>query len=151
MGLAKIESVNGYAALHQRPGEPQARRRLHRHRLDARYVREGLIDWRVFWWTALVGLPFVVLGTRFAASVPGEVMEPLVGGVIIAMVAVTLARRAAPTLFDPANLSPRLLLIGSALLIPAAFYSGWISAGSGVFTTFCTCGCCATTSSTRRP
>lgn len=101
-----------------------------------RYVREGLIDWRVFWWTALVGLPFVVLGTRFAASVPGEVMEPLVGGVIIAMVAITLARRAAPDLFDPARLSPRLLLLGSALLIPAAFYSGWISAGSGVFTTF---------------
>ncbi|WP_058553620.1 sulfite exporter TauE/SafE family protein [Thiohalocapsa sp. ML1] len=101
-----------------------------------RYVREGLIDWRVFWWTALVGLPFVVLGTRFAANVPGEVMEPLVGGVIIAMVGITLAKKAAPSVFDPERLSPRLLLIGSALLVPAAFYSGWISAGSGVFTTF---------------
>jgi len=101
-----------------------------------RYVREGLIDWRVFWWTALLGLPFVVLGTRFAASVPGEIMEPLVGGVIIAMVGVTLAKRAAPSLFEPARLTPKVLLIGSALLIPAAFYSGWISAGSGVFTTF---------------
>ncbi len=101
-----------------------------------RYVRERLIDWRVFWWTALIGLPFVVLGTRFAASVPGEVMEPLVGGVIIAMVLITLAKKAAPDLFDPARLSPRLLLIGSLFLVPAAFYSGWISAGSGVFTTF---------------
>jgi uncharacterized membrane protein YfcA len=101
-----------------------------------RYVREGLIDWRVFWWTALVGLPFVVLGTRFAAAVPGEIMEPLVGGVIIAMVLVTLAKKAAPERFDPQRLSPRLLLIGAALLVPAAFYSGWISAGSGVFTTF---------------
>lgn len=101
-----------------------------------RYVREGLIDWRVFWWTALVGLPFVVLGTRFAASVPGEVMEPLVGGVIIAMVLVTLATKAAPAVFEPRRLSPRVLLLGALFLVPAAFYSGWISAGSGVFTTF---------------
>lgn len=34
----------------------------------------------------LVVLPFVVLGTRFATAVPREVMEPLIGGVIIAMV-----------------------------------------------------------------
>jgi uncharacterized membrane protein YfcA len=66
-----------------------------------RYVREDLIDWRVFWWTALVGLPFVVLGTRFAAAVPGEVMRPLVGGMIIAMVLISLARRAAPGVFRP--------------------------------------------------
>lgn len=101
-----------------------------------RYVSEGLIDWRVFWWTALIGLPFVVLGTRFAAAVPGDLMEPLVGGVILAMVVITLARKAAPTPGEPVRLSPRVLLIGAALLIPAAFYSGWISAGSGVFTTF---------------
>jgi uncharacterized protein len=101
-----------------------------------RYVREGLIDWRVFWWTALVGMPFVVLGTRFAAAVPGEVMEPLIGGVIIAMVLISLVKKAAPKALAPVRLSPRLLLIGSLLLVPAAFYSGWISAGSGVFTTF---------------
>ena len=101
-----------------------------------RYAREGLIDWRVFWWTALVGLPFVVLGTRFAAAVPGAVMKPLIGGVIIAMVLVSLVRKSAPTLFDPQRLTPRLLLTGSLLMLPAAFFSGWISAGSGVFTTF---------------
>ncbi len=101
-----------------------------------RYVRERLINWRVFWWTALVGLPFVVLGTRFAAAVPGEIMEPLVGGVIIAMVMISLLRKAAPIVFDPKHLSGRILLIGSLLMVPAAFYSGWISAGSGVFTTF---------------
>lgn len=101
-----------------------------------RYMRERLIDWRVFWWTALIGLPFVVLGTRFAASVPGEVMEPLVGGVIIAMVVLSLVKKAVPAAFDPKRLSSRVLLIGSLLMAPAAFYSGWISAGSGVFTTF---------------
>jgi uncharacterized membrane protein YfcA len=101
-----------------------------------RYVREDLIDWRVFWWTALVGLPFVVLGTRFAAAVPGEVMRPLVGGMIVAMVLISLVRKAAPGVFEPERLSPRLLLIGSIALAPAAFYSGWISAGAGVFTTF---------------
>ena len=66
-----------------------------------RYVRERLIDWRVFWWTALVGLPFVVLGTRFAAAVPGEIMKPLIGGVIIAMVLISLLKKAAPAVFDP--------------------------------------------------
>lgn len=101
-----------------------------------RYLRERLIDWRVFWWTALVGLPFVVLGTRFAAAVPGEVMRPLIGGVIIAMVLVSLVKKAAPSVFTPERLSPRLLLVGALLMVPAAFYSGWISAGSGVFTTF---------------
>jgi len=101
-----------------------------------RYVRERLIDWRVFWWTALVGLPFVVLGTRFAAAVPGEIMKPLIGGVIIAMVLITLLKKAAPDVFHPERLSPRLLVTGALFLVPAAFYSGWISAGSGVFTTF---------------
>ncbi|MGE5153013.1 MAG: sulfite exporter TauE/SafE family protein [Bdellovibrio bacteriovorus] len=101
-----------------------------------RYVREGLIDWRVFWWTALVGLPFVVLGTRFAAAVPGEVMEPLIGGVIIAMVLISLVKKGSAKVSPPARLAPRMLVIGSLLLVPAAFYSGWISAGSGVFTTF---------------
>lgn len=101
-----------------------------------RYVRGNLIDWRVFWWTALVGLPFVVLGTRFAAAVPGDVMKPLIGGVILAMVLISVAKKAAPALFDPRHLSPRRLLVGSLLMVPAAFYSGWISAGSGVFTTF---------------
>lgn len=101
-----------------------------------RYLREGLIDWRVFWWTALVGLPFVILGTRFAAAVPGEVMRPLVGGVILAMVGISLIKKAVPGVFAPRRLSPRVLLMGSLLLAPAAFYSGWISAGSGVFTTF---------------
>lgn len=101
-----------------------------------RYVREGLIDWRVFWWTALVGLPFVVLGTGFAAAVPGEVMEPLIGGVIIAMVLISLVKKSTSSPGHARGLSRRLLVIGSLLLVPAAFYSGWISAGSGVFTTF---------------
>jgi hypothetical protein len=78
----------------------------------------------------------VVLGTRFAAAVPGEVMRPLVGGMIVAMVLISLVRKAAPGVFEPERLSPRLLLIGSIALAPAAFYSGWISAGAGVFTTF---------------
>jgi uncharacterized membrane protein YfcA len=101
-----------------------------------RFIRAGLIEWRVFWWTALVGLPFVVLGTGFAAAVPGEVMRPLVGGVILAMVVIGLLGKAAPEVFAPRRLTPRLALIGALLLAPAAFYSGWISAGAGVFTTF---------------
>lgn len=101
-----------------------------------RYVQEQLIDWKVFWWTALVGLPFVILGTKFAASVPGEIMKPLVGGVVLGMVVISWLNK--PTVKPPIpnTLSKKLLLIGTVLLIPIAFYSGWISAGAGVFTTF---------------
>jgi uncharacterized membrane protein YfcA len=102
----------------------------------ARFVRERLIDWRVFWWTAIVGLPLVVLGTRFAAAMPGAVMKPLVGGVIIAMVLISLIPKKTKAELGPALLNSRLLITGSLLFVPAAFYSGWISAGSGVFTTF---------------
>ena len=102
----------------------------------ARYVRERLIDWRVFWWTAVLGMPFVVLGTRFAAAMPGEVMKPLVGGVIIAMVLISLIPKRTQAELGAVVLGSRVLVVGSLLLIPAAFYSGWISAGSGVFTTF---------------
>lgn len=101
-----------------------------------RYIRENLIDWRVFWWTALVGLPFVVWGTRFAASVSGEVMEPIVGGVILGMVVISWLKKPSPKVFEPNLLSKKVFLIGTLLFIPVAFYSGWISAGSGVFTTF---------------
>ncbi|QQO57378.1 MAG: sulfite exporter TauE/SafE family protein [Thiohalocapsa sp. PB-PSB1] len=100
------------------------------------FLRAGINYWRVFRWTAFIGLPFVMLCTRFAAAVPGKIMKPLVGGVIIAMILIALSRKAAPNVFEPRHLSPRLLLIGSLLMVPAAFYSGWISAGSGVFTTF---------------
>ncbi|MCK5523920.1 MAG: sulfite exporter TauE/SafE family protein [Thiomargarita sp.] len=101
-----------------------------------RYAQEKLIDWKVFWWTAIIGLPFVVFGTRFAASIPEEIMKPLVGGVILGMVAVSLLKKQISKKFDPKKLSKKVLLIGTLLFVPAAFYSGWISAGSGVFTTF---------------
>lgn len=102
----------------------------------ARYVRSKLIDWRVFWWSAAIGVPFVVLGTHFAASLPGEHMQPIVGLTIIGMVLLSLLKKGDSSSFAPVKLSAKVILIGSLLLAPAAFYSGWISAGSGLFTTF---------------
>jgi uncharacterized protein len=99
------------------------------------YVRKKLLNWRVFWWSALVGIPFVILGTHFAAVLPGETMKPVVGGMILAMVLFSLIKKIAPKTFEPKTLSPKILIIGTFLLVPAAFYSGWISAGSGIFTT----------------
>lgn len=101
-----------------------------------RYYREKLIDWRVFWWTGLVGLPFVIWGTRFAATVPGEIMKPLTGGVVLAMVFISLVKKKAPETFNPKKLSFKILFLGGLFLAPIAFYSGWLSAASGVFTTF---------------
>lgn len=102
----------------------------------ARYIRENLIDWRVFWWSALVGLPFVVWGTQFAAAIPGDIMKPIVGGVILGMVVISWLKKPGPKTLERSPLSKKTILIASLCLIPAAFYSGWISAGSGVFTTF---------------
>lgn len=101
-----------------------------------KYVQANMINWKVFWWTALWGMPFVVAGTWFAAAIDGEIMKPLVGGVILAMVGISLLRGAGYDIFNPEKLDKKKLIIGSVLLIPMAFYSGWISAGAGVFTTF---------------
>lgn len=101
-----------------------------------KYIQKKLINWCVFWWTALAGLPFVIFGTYFAASIPGEIMKPLVGGMILAMVLLSFLKKKAPTVFDPKALTFRLALVGTVFLAPMAFYSGWISAGAGVFTTF---------------
>lgn len=102
----------------------------------SRFFREKLIDWKVFWWTALSGMPFVILGTKFSEQVDGDLMKPLIGLVILAIVTVSLIKKAGPEIFDPRRFSWKIALIASLILIPAAFYSGWISAGAGVFTTF---------------
>jgi uncharacterized protein len=100
-----------------------------------RYIRAGLIDWPVFWWTALLGLPAVVMGTLLAAKAPGELMEPVLGVVILIMVAFSLWRRSAHLEHRPRSLADGWRL-ASLLLLPMAFYSGWISAGAGIFTTY---------------
>ncbi len=101
-----------------------------------RFIQENLINWKVFWWTALVGTPFVVLGTRFAAEIPEDIMKPLVGGTILAMVLISLVKTVSPDRFEPRPFTLKIALIGTVFLAPMAFYSGWISAGAGVFTTF---------------
>lgn len=101
-----------------------------------RFVREKLINRKVFIWSALVGVPFVILGTRFAASVPGDTMKPIVGGTILAMVIISFVKKSSPKIFHPKTLTWKIAIIGTIMLAPMAFYSGWISAGSGIFTTF---------------
>ena len=101
-----------------------------------KFVQKGLIDWKVFWWSALWGIPFVILGTQFASRVDGEIMKMIVGGGILLMIAFSLFQKTKGNLFTPHILSWKNMLVGSILLAPMAFYSGWISAGSGVLTTF---------------
>lgn len=100
-----------------------------------RYIRAGLIDWPVFWWTALLGLPGVVMGTLLAAKASGEVMEPVLGALILVMVIFSLWRKSAHLEHQPRSLADGWL-VASLLLLPMAFYSGWISAGAGIFTTY---------------
>lgn len=101
-----------------------------------RFIKEGLIDWTVFWWTAAVGIPAVVLGTLFASKVSGEIMEPVLGGVILAMVAFSLLRKSSHLEHQPRSHAQTAWLFASLLLLPMAFYSGWMSAGAGIFTTY---------------
>lgn len=101
-----------------------------------RFVKEKLVNWRVVAWSAVVGIPFVIIGTRFAAIVPGETMKPIVGGTILVMVVISLFKNSAAKVFHPKSLTWKIAFIGAIILAPIAFYSGWISAGSGIFTTF---------------
>lgn len=99
-----------------------------------RYARAGLIDWRIFWWNALLGAPFVVAGTWFANALNQNVMLLLAGCSILLMAAVSWLRKSSGLQHNP-TIGKRQVIIGSLLLIPIAFYSGWISVASGVFTT----------------
>lgn len=101
-----------------------------------RYTRAGLINWRMFWWTGLAGVPFVILGTRFAGRLSGEIMRPVLGVVILTMVVIAFLRRTDHLQHQPRYMSPILWLMASLMLAPMAFYSGWISAGAGIFTTY---------------
>ncbi len=99
-----------------------------------RYTRENLIDWRIFWWNALLGAPFVVLGTLFATRLDQHVMLLLAGLCVLIMAAVSWLKKASGLQHAP-TVGKRQIIIGSLLLLPIAFYSGWISVASGVFTT----------------
>lgn len=101
-----------------------------------RFWREKMIDGKVFWWSSLAGVPFVIWGTRFAGMVNGELMKPIVGGVILGMVALMLAQKKCASEGAALPLTWERALWGLSLLAPMGFYSGWISAGSGIFLTF---------------
>ena len=101
-----------------------------------RYMKAGLIDWKIFWWTGLVGVPAVVLGTLMAANVSGAIMEPILGVVILGMVGVSFFKKSSHLEHKPRKLSRNAWILASLLLLPMGFYSGWISAGAGIFTTY---------------
>lgn len=99
-----------------------------------RYARAGLVDWQVFWWNALLGAPFVVAGTLFATALEQNLMLLLAGMFILLMAAISWLNKSKGLQHAP-QLQRRQIIIGSLLLLPIAFYSGWISVASGVFTT----------------
>lgn len=99
-----------------------------------RYARENLIDWRIFWWNALLGAPFVVAGTLFATALDQNLMLLLAGVFILLMAGISWLKKSSGLHHMP-TVGKRQVVIGSLLLIPIAFYSGWISVASGVFTT----------------
>ncbi|MGD1854889.1 MAG: sulfite exporter TauE/SafE family protein [Leptolyngbyaceae cyanobacterium] len=101
-----------------------------------RYSKAGLVDWRIFWWTGLTGVPFVILGTRFASQLSGATMRPILGVVICIMVGVAFFRKSHHLQHRPRAMTRQLWILASLMLVPMAFYSGWVSAGAGIFTTY---------------
>jgi uncharacterized membrane protein YfcA len=101
-----------------------------------RYYREGIIDKKVFWWTSLIGIPFVILGTISAAAISADIMRDTLGAVIIIMVLIYALKSSSSNHHQPVELKGKVLIIASLCMLPVAFYSGWLSAGSGIFTTF---------------
>ncbi len=99
-----------------------------------RYAKANLIDWKIFWWNAILGAPFVVAGTLFATALDQQVMLLLAGVFILLMAAVSYWRKAQGMAHAPV-VGRKQVIYGSLILLPIAFYSGWISVASGVFTT----------------
>lgn len=99
-----------------------------------RYARENLIDWRVFWWNAVLGAPFVVAGTLFATALNQNLMLLIAGLFILVMTLISWLKKSSGVAHKP-DYGRRQIILGSLLLLPIAFYSGWISVASGVFTT----------------
>lgn len=99
-----------------------------------RYARAKLIDWKVFWWNALLGAPFVVAGTLFATALDQNLMLLLAGVFILLMAGISWVKKSSGIHHTPVT-GRKQVIIGSLLLLPIAFYSGWISVASGVFTT----------------
>ncbi len=101
-----------------------------------RFLKEKLIDLKVFWWTTLTGVPFVLIGAWFATKVDGELMKPIIGLIILIMIIVTWIKKSVPKNSKANPLTFKRGLIGSLLIIPTGFYSGWAGSGSGLLTTF---------------
>ena len=101
-----------------------------------RYMQENLIDWQVFWWTGLTGVPLVITGTWFASYLSGDRMKPILGGVILIMVTVSSLRKTGHLEHSPRTMTRKTWLLASLMLMPMAFYSGWISVAAGIFTTY---------------
>lgn len=101
-----------------------------------RYIQEKLIDWDIFWWTGLTGVPFVISGTWFSSYLSGDRMKPILGVVIVMMVTVSYLRTTDHLAHNPIVMTRENWLIASFILIPIAFYSGWISVAAGIFTTY---------------
>lgn len=115
-----------------------------------RFSREGLIDRRMFFLVGLSGIPMVLAGTVFSGKADGDTMKPLIGVLTLAFVIYQFFRPEQTKVRTDKELTNarigRLLLF----LMPAAFYTGWLSAGAGILLVLITYQCSAMISYKRR-
>ena len=100
-----------------------------------RYWKAGLIERDWFWWSALLGIPGVVLGTYCSGLFSSESMKLVVGWSILLLVFISLAQPRAAEEHHPLPFLGWRRCLAIVLLVPISFHSGWISAGAGIFTT----------------
>ena len=98
----------------------------------ARFIRSGLVDWKLFTPAILLSLFGSMCGTRLQLHTPDVVLKYLLLIVLPIVAVVTLRTRSWPD--EPESIDPgkqRLIVWGAALLIGA--YDGYYGPGTGTF------------------
>jgi uncharacterized membrane protein YfcA len=101
------------------------------------YLRERAPDWRLLVPMGALGIGGAFAGTRVAVGVDPRVLRPVVGGMLLGLVAVAAFARPMGAAECPA----RLRRGWTALLgVPLGFYEGLLGSGNSVITSFALCG-----------
>lgn len=96
------------------------------------YLRTREIDWKLMSGLACCGLLGAYLGSIFFVSVDSQLLQRVIGGVILCLVAFTFVHKEFGIAIKAASASR---FVTSVLALPLGFYEAFFGAGNGIFTT----------------